>query len=404
MSALDRFTPIHQRSSDLEYTRLLLQQRSPDCTSPYHGPTTYEKAVAAALFGRDLDRDTRVLPISSRDRVITYKSILSSTPTTDWRVKEAATSQLHGIVNDVYNHSFALSNGKYALCGDYDSAYLFNLTAIKKRKIFISGTESEIVSATHWITPTQAAVGTNLSTLNIIDGKTSDYIHKRSFERGTIRVIDQSNENEIYLGFADGAFSRIDPRDPKKGSVVHLASQTISSLSVRRLTAVGYNQNMLMVFDPRKIDRPFAELTGHKSAVTSVEWLDDNHLISGGGSADKSLRAWCMINPGKPFMTTDTKSQVTGIHKLDQQTLITTHGSGAENDRIQLWSIENGKMVNKDAYKTAHSGRIVNSAMSNSTLITGSGIDSVMCIWKFTNENFQQASGPSRSRLLATVR
>jgi len=244
-----------------------------------------------------------------------------------------------------------------------------------------------------------------------MDVNAERFTHGIQFEHSTTRVIDHMNDSEIYTGFRSGAVIRTDPRDPQQDKIVQLGSESITSLAIKQLIAIGNNQNQLLLFDPRKFKAPVAELTGHRAGVTSIEWLDDNHLISGGGTIDRCLRLWCTKAPETPKMIADTKSQVTGVHKLDQQTFVSTHGYNATmNDKVRLWSIRDRKFICLRPYKSPHEGRIVSSAMSNSTLITGSGdnpdfgYESKMCVWNFAQRTSQQASSSSQSRRYSVIR
>ena len=77
------------------------------------------------------------------------------------------------------------------------------------------------------------------------------------------------------------------------------------------MLASGGNDNCLMIWDPRKTDKPVCQFRDHKAAVKALAWCpwQKSLVCSGGGSSDKTVKFW-NIDEGKMLASHDTNSQV----------------------------------------------------------------------------------------------
>ncbi len=399
----DRFIPTVQGASSIEYSQYVLQDE-PKCRSSYHEQTRVERAYSAALTGRDPKYDKRVMLFSSQKRKVTVQRVINSFQKNKWNLKLNSFYEQSRLTDNVYNHCIDLTRERIALCGEVQSFSIINLGANVFCSFPLGNNTTETVSAAHWTTSHLATIGTTFSFLDFYDCKAEKFTRSFEFNRSAIRVIDHEDPNTIYVGFNDGALCRVDRRSPGEGKILQVNTETISSLAINRMIAVGNDANELFVYDPRNFTKHVAELPGHHAAVTALNWMDRTHLISGEGSSGKCLRFWCMHDTKAPLMMSNTRSQVTGIHKLDQQTFVSTHGFLASNsEKVRLWSIRDRKMVHVDSFTSPHRGRIISSAMSKSTIITGSGekphngIMSQMCVWNINQTDSKKTASSSRT-------
>ena len=374
-----RFIPIRENS--LEYSRLLLSQQSNECKDPIHAPTRYERALSSALFEYDIETETRVLPLRPRGPKTTPEKTLSETqPSICWKVQHVSSNTLPGICNDAYFNPFALSESRNALCGVNENAFLINLST-RKGTLIHRGGISETISATHWKNTTTAVIGSSKSILSIVDADTSELTKEYALNAGTINVIGNGMHGNIYAGCKSGTLSRIDPRI-QSAITLPIFNQQISSFASDRLLAIGSNNNTIKIVDPRKMEREVTTLSGHQSAVTSVSWLNSNHLISSGGVLDKTIRVWCLHSEGEELMQVNTGSQVTTLTMLSNSTFLSTHGFlSTESDKIQLWNIRDRNLRHLQNIPSSHEERILFSAFSNGIFLTGSAKDSLLNTW-----------------------
>lgn len=130
-------------------------------------------------------------------------------------------------------------------------------------------------------------------------------------------------------------------------------------------------------------DAPLWKFHEHTAAVKALAW--DPHvsgvLATGGGTQDKHIRFWNVIN-GSMLNELDTGSQVCNlIWSLTSHELVSTHGfsSTTAQNQICIWKYPTLNMV---ASLTGHANRVLYLAMSpdGETIVTGAG-DETLRFW-----------------------
>lgn len=130
-------------------------------------------------------------------------------------------------------------------------------------------------------------------------------------------------------------------------------------------------------------DTPVWKFHEHTAAVKALAW--DPHvsgvLATGGGTQDKHIRFWNVIN-GTMTAELDTGSQVCNlIWSMTSHELVSTHGfsSTTAQNQICIWKYPSLSMV---ASLTGHTNRVLYLAMSpdGETIVTGAG-DETLRFW-----------------------
>lgn len=156
------------------------------------------------------------------------------------------------------------------------------------------------------------------------------------------------------------------------------------------MLASGGNDNNLFVWD-NHADSVLHRFTQHIAAVKAIGWSPHRRgvLVSGGGTADKTIKFWNTIN-GSLTSSHDTGSQVCNIvwsKRTDD--IISSHGyasnSSTLSNQVMVWRADN---MNRVATLSGHTCRVLYMAMSNdgSTVVTGAG-DETLRFWHLFNSN-----------------
>lgn len=113
---------------------------------------------------------------------------------------------------------------------------------------------------------------------------------------------------------------------PNKECMYSLINSLIYILCVVDL-ASGGNDNQLLVWSLRR-NEPVQTHSEHNAAVKAVAWSPHHHgvLVSGGGTADRSLRFWNTLT-GQAMQCVETGSQVCNVAwSKHSSELVSTHG------------------------------------------------------------------------------
>eukprot|EP00755_Sulcionema_specki_P003716 Sspe_Gene.3829::Locus_1276_Transcript_1_1_Confidence_1.000_Length_1667::g.3829::m.3829/K03363/CDC20; cell division cycle 20, cofactor of APC complex len=145
--------------------------------------------------------------------------------------------------------------------------------------------------------------------------------------------------------------------------------------------ASGGNDNLLHIWDHGRLGSGARlRLTAHSAAVKAISWSphQSNLLVSGGGTADRSLRFWNTAN-GECINTIDTKSQVCSVIWATHMNELLTSHSFPEN-QLSLWKYPSMKRM---ASLTGHASRVLHLALSpdGQTVVSAAG-DETIRFWK----------------------
>jgi len=157
------------------------------------------------------------------------------------------------------------------------------------------------------------------------------------------------------------------------------------------LFASGGNDNYLMLWDFRALSRPLAKFNDHKAAVKAIAWSPHRRgrLVSGGGTADRTLRFWD-ANTLSCIGETETGSQVCNVAwsaNIDE--IVTTHGFS--QNHIVIWDTSPSTATTVPIMRPAipiatlrgHKSRVLHLAVSpdGRTIATAAG-DETLRFWK----------------------
>lgn len=153
-------------------------------------------------------------------------------------------------------------------------------------------------------------------------------------------------DNTCIASAAIDHISISDSRDFRSVNFLSGHHQEVCGLSWspdRKYLASGGNDNLVLVWDSRKLNLPLV-FEGHDSAVKAVAWcpFESNLLATGGGSADRTIRLWDISNPSSTQKTIDAYSQVCSlIWNERERELLSAHGFS--QNHLSLWSFPSMK-------------------------------------------------------------
>lgn len=197
-----------------------------------------------------------------------------------------------------------------------------------------------------------------------------------------IGIID-AYQDLLFTGSRDRAIKCVDIRSKKPVYSFYGHTQEVCGLKVSndgRYVASGGNDNKLIIHDRRMYGTPLRKINDHVAAVKAITWCpsDNNILLSGGGTACKSIKMW-NVDILEPLLSIDANSQVCSLYWTKNNQILSTHGYSQNEIRVMLA----GSLQVKDIYK-AHKSRVLHFAMSDDEeyFVTGSG-DSEIYFWKY---------------------
>eukprot|EP00736_Rhodelphis_marinus_P005704 Rmarinus@m.8558 len=156
--------------------------------------------------------------------------------------------------------------------------------------------------------------------------------------------------------------------------------------------ASGGNDNMLTVWDSSQWSSRFSS-RDHNAAVKALAWCpwESNVLVSGGGTADKTLKFWD-TSVGKCMQSVNTKSQVCAVvWSKNEKELVTSHGYSQNS--LLVWKYPS--MV-RLAELSGHGQRVLQleGSPDGSTVVSGAA-DETLRFWRIFPE---QPRSPSAKR------
>jgi cell division cycle 20-like protein 1 (cofactor of APC complex) len=154
------------------------------------------------------------------------------------------------------------------------------------------------------------------------------------------------------------------------------------------MLASGGNDNKMFVYDNRTLRSPLKKYSQHKAAIKALSWSQNSSslLISGGGTADKTVRMWdiSLINneseEKEPSLirSVDYGSQVCNLYWTRENEIISTHGYSQNDTRISKAS-----SLKVESLFYGHKNRVIHFAVSQDEkyFVSGSS-DSALNFWK----------------------
>lgn len=150
------------------------------------------------------------------------------------------------------------------------------------------------------------------------------------------------------------------------------------------MLASGGNDNNLMIWESHQ-NKVLWTFSDHTAAVKAIGWNPHSRgvLVSGGGTADKTIRFWNAIS-GTSISSYDTGSQVCNVAWSKRTNeIVSTHGYASNSDsssnQVIIWKANNMQRI---ATLSGHTSRVLYMSMSydGSTVVTGAG-DETLRFW-----------------------
>ena len=211
-----------------------------------------------------------------------------------------------------------------------------------------------------------------------------------SFKHHSARVGSiQFNPSKAYLFATGSKDNRVvinDIRDPLSrltgtGHVGEICGLSWNLNGI--LLASGGNDNMINIWDVRKMKTPMKQIQEHKAAVRALDWCPwkSNLLASGGGSGDMRLLV-TNIDKNKTVKQIKTNSQICALlWDEDVKGILTAHGFSKY--QLSLWKYSTDELLYEFV---GHKNRILSMVRptSDGNIITGSADESIR-VWNMRN-------------------
>ncbi|OBZ69789.1 Fizzy-related protein [Grifola frondosa] len=384
----------------------------------YNSPSRSNPATPTRRLDTPTDEAYSMSPVRAESRQLleSPRRQLRSVCKTPYRVLDAPE-----LADDFYLNLVDWSSTNVLGVGLGSCVYLWTAHTAQVSKLCDLASSNDTISSVSWVQKgTTLAVGTLSGRLRIYDANTLQL--QRTYQQAHTQRIGALSWNAHVLssGSRDRMVHHRDVRDPMTRPFKRCQGHRQEVCGLRwsgdggpqaATLASGGNDNKVCIWDLRGSKRPglgtgrsgtasgsasasnsAAEDGGdaplwkfheHTAAVKALAW--DPHvsgvLATGGGTADKHIRFWNVIN-GHMLNELDTGSQVCNLTwSLTSHELVSTHGfsSTTAQNQICIWKYPSLDMV---ASLTGHTHRVLYLAMSpdGETIVTGAG-DETLRFW-----------------------
>lgn len=287
------------------------------------------------------------------------------------------------MIDDFYSNLIDWSGENIFFLND-DTIYSYNFFTEEMEKIFEASRNNNVCSLKCLRQSNVLILGSSSGILTYVDLNTLKSTN-HLYHRGRISCFS-SFENNIITGSRDRKTKIIDARTKMPVLSYSFHSQEVCGVSINienRYLASGGNDNRIFVVDPRNISKSLAKYEDHKAAVKALSWSTSrtSTFVSGGGTADKTMKVWD-INANVPLQRSiNYDSQICNLKWLNNNKILSTFGYS--NDDIKL--LKNFKLEKKF---TGHKNRVIHFAVSDDQkfFVSGSG-DSSIKIWEIDSNN-----------------
>lgn len=265
-----------------------------------------------------------------------------------------------------------------------DKIYSFNFNTSKAELIYTF--ENKVISALYFSADgAKLAVGCNAGNVELLDINTLKTQQYR-IHRSRVGVVEWSGDS-FFTGSRDRQIKLVDPRSGTTQIWLSGHQQEICGLKLnccKSMLASGGNDNLMFVYDSRIQKYPLHMIKNHHAAVKALSWspIHPYSVISGGGTADKTIKMWDLSNKAPVILKSlDTKSQVCNLYWTESNCIISTHGYSQNDSRV----FSDG-LLHKSTNR-GHRNRIIHFAMSTDEqyYLTGSA-DNILNIWKIDSD------------------
>lgn len=198
--------------------------------------------------------------------------------------------------------------------------------------------------------------------------------------RGRISALEIM-ENKILTGSRDRKMKMIDFRSKAPEKCYSFHTQEICGIAVnrdKRYISTGGNDNKVVILDLRRDETCYRRLEDHKAAVKALGWspLCSTKIISGGGTADKTLKQWDIALKNPLEHSVGFESQVCNVRWLESGKVLSTFGYS--NDDVKL--LKNFRVERRFS---GHRNRVIHFAVDGKEAFFASGSgDAGIKIWR----------------------
>ncbi|KAI6197326.1 ANAPC4-WD40 domain-containing protein [Aphelenchoides besseyi] len=286
--------------------------------------------------------------------------------------------------------------------------YLWSACNSQVVKLCDLATDNDSVTSVQWAERGEfLAVGTQKGNLQIWDTHAQTKIHDMPGHQSRIGCLAW-NADTICSGSRDRFIIH---RDLRQGNaperILNAHRQEVCGLKWspnKEYLASGGNDNQLLIWSLRK-NEPVQTHSEHNAAVKAVAWSPHHHgvLVSGGGTADRSLRFWNTLT-GQSMQCIETGSQVCNVAwSKHSSELVSTHGYSY--NQVILWKYPSMQPIVKLG---GHTQRVLYLAMSpdGESIVTGAGDETLRATFVLLQANkhklskaFRMSGGHSELKL-----
>ena len=308
-------------------------------------------------------------------------------PTTPYRILDAP-----GVINDYYLNNLDWVENRITISLK-DTVYSYNVDTKEVNEIFANKNGYICsVKADH----NNIFIGDSQGVLRVYDLEKNELISEIHIHHTRVSSLS-INGNILTSGEKEGHILNSDLRYFKVSSIFEGHTQEVCGLKwspTKEYLASGSNDNTIRIW---KLGYPTSIiLKGHNSAIKAMDWCKwkSNILCSGGGSKDKTIRMWDVLDT-KEIKKIETDSQVCTLTYLTKyKEIITSHGF-QQND-LKLWKASGGIKLIKSF--GSHDSRVLHTAISpDETSIASLGADESLKFWIIGEEKNQKLKKNSLS-------
>uniref|UniRef100_A0AC35TGU9 WD_REPEATS_REGION domain-containing protein n=1 Tax=Rhabditophanes sp. KR3021 TaxID=114890 RepID=A0AC35TGU9_9BILA len=313
------------------------------------------------------------------------------------------------LADDFYLNLVDWSSTNILSVGLGATVYLWSATNSQVTKLCEMPSDESIASVQWSEDGSTLAVGICSGVVHIYDAETHVKVREFREHEGRVGVLNW-NGNLLCSGSRD---RNIICRDIRQSTPV------VTKLSTHKQEvcglkwspdkvhlASGGNDNQLLIWDIRRTE-PVQIHKAHIAAVKALAWSPHTHglLVSGGGTADKTLRFVNTLTGGQAMHAIDTGSQVCNLawSKISDQ-IVSTHGYSKNEIMIWKYPFHQKQPIAK---LTGHQNRVLYLAMSpdGENIVTGAGgSDDTLKFFKIDNKPPHSKQVRSNLNLYRTAR
>lgn len=381
--------------SSSQSSSILFHSRAYSPEPSHHHDSIFTSAVPPVLSPPPPERDTTTVlesPSSSRFQTLPIgeagRRILLSSDRLSRHISPTAIKILDApeLQDDFYLNLVDWGINDCLAVGLGSCVYLWNSNTSRVTKLcdFVTDT----VTSVNWAGAGNIlAVGTNTGRAVLYDTEHSKRLRTWSNHSSRIGAMAWLS-NILSTGGRDHTIYHHDVRSPAPhfrklaGHMQEICGMKWNTEGT--MLATGGNDNNLLVWDSHEnlLMHRFAE---HTAAVKAISWNPHKRgvLVSGGGTADKTIKFWNTIS-GTLTHSYDTGSQVCNIaYSKKTDDIVSTHGYAnnavSSSNQVIVWKADKMQRI---ATLTGHASRVLYMSMSSdgSTVVTGAG-DETLRFW-----------------------